>query len=188
MAFGVAVLSRITVDTSLSQLWLPTSLIGFGTGLALTPMNLAAMNAVSRDKAGAAAGLLVTLSGLGATLGVAVTGSLFNELQARRTAGELHERGLAVTESQARDMAGLLADTPAARAVIDKSLGLSATEAVTIVKEAFVSALASSMLISAGLIVVSIALTIGLMRREDPADNEISRSAGVSPVRPAPHV
>lgn len=188
MAYGVVVLSRITVDTSLSQLWLPTSLIGFGTGLALTPMNLAAMNAVSRDKAGAAAGLLVTLSGLGATLGVAVTGSMFNELQARQTAADLHERGLPATESQARDLAGLLADTPAASAVIDKSLGLSAPEATTIVKEAFVSALASSMLISAGLIVVSIALTIGLMRREEPADNEIARSAGVSPVRPAPHV
>ena len=43
-------------------------------------MNLAAMNAISRDHAGAAAGLLVSLSGLGATLGVTVTGALFNEL------------------------------------------------------------------------------------------------------------
>ena len=55
------------------------------TAVLKNPEVLAAMNAISKDHAGAASGILVTLSGLGATLGVAVTGAVFQELQTNRT-------------------------------------------------------------------------------------------------------
>ena len=35
-----------SLATTYAELWLPTAIMGFGIGLALTPMNLAAMNAV----------------------------------------------------------------------------------------------------------------------------------------------
>src|SRR5215211_5010661 len=85
MAVAVYLISTVSLDTGYAQLWAPSAMMGFGVGFALTPMNLAAMNAISRDHAGAASGMLVTLSGLGATLGVAVTGAIFNELQTERT-------------------------------------------------------------------------------------------------------
>jgi len=71
MAVAVYLISTVSLDTRYAELWLPSAMMGFGVGFALTPMNLPAMNAISRDHAGAASGLLVTLSGLGATLGVA---------------------------------------------------------------------------------------------------------------------
>ena len=85
MLIAIYWISTLTLATDYADLWVPTAIMGFGIGLALTPMNLAAMNAVSRDHAGAASGILVTLSGLGATLGVAVTGAIFGELQTQRT-------------------------------------------------------------------------------------------------------
>src|SRR5262245_54315203 len=94
MAVAVFRISSLSLKTDFSELWVPTAMMGFGVGFALTPMNLAAMNAISRDHAGAAAGLLVTLSGLGATLGVAVTGALFNELNTERTITLVQERGV----------------------------------------------------------------------------------------------
>ena len=85
MAIGIFWISTLDLSTTFSDLIIPTSMMGFGVGFSLTPMNLAAMNAVSRHHAGLASGMLVTLSGLGATLGVAVTGALFNDLNIDRT-------------------------------------------------------------------------------------------------------
>lgn len=169
MAIGVYLTSRLTVETTYAQLWLPTALIGFGVGLALTPMNLAAMNAVSRDHGGAASGMLVTLSGLGGTLGVAVTGAIFNELQARRTITIADSLGFRIDEAQARQLDGVLAGTPGASAV-ERAAGVDSTTALDAVREAFVSALGTSLLISAALAVVALVITVVLMRREQPVD------------------
>ncbi|CAM3769895.1 MFS transporter [Smaragdicoccus niigatensis] len=185
MAGGIYLLAQLSTATTMSQLWLPTALIGFGTGLALTPMNLAAMNAVDRDRAGAASGLLVTLSGLGATLGVAVTGAMFNELQARRIMSLLSERGQVVTEDQARNLSGLLADTPAAQATLEQTVRMGATEALNVVREAFVSALGTSLLVSAGLVGISVVLTFALMRNDKAISDEKTVPVGVPPLRSA---
>lgn len=186
MAVGIYLTSGLTVDTSYAELWLPTAVIGLGVGLALTPMNLAAMNAVTRDKAGAASGLLVTFSGLGATLGVAVTGALFNELQAQKTVALAGSLGATISESQARQLDGLLAGTPGATAAIEKAVGLDPTKGLDLVREAFVAALGSSLLISAGLVIVGLVLTALLMRREDPVDAVESVPVGATALRPVP--
>src|SRR5215211_2822440 len=77
MVAAIYWISTLSESTDYAELWVPTALMGFGIGFALTPMNLAAMNAVSRDHHGLASGMLVTLSGLGSTLGVAATGAVF---------------------------------------------------------------------------------------------------------------
>src|SRR5215211_6541572 len=97
--------------------------MGFGVGLALTPMNLAAMNAVSRDHHGLASGMLVTLSGLGSTLGVAATGAIFQQLQTDRTVSLAGDRGVTVSADQARELDGLLAGTPGAEHTLHQVAG-----------------------------------------------------------------
>jgi EmrB/QacA subfamily drug resistance transporter len=187
MATAVWLISGLSLETTYADLWLPAALMGFGVGFALTPMNLAAMNAVSRDHAGAASGLLVTLSGLGATLGVAVTGAVFNELNAERTVTEVGDAGVEISRSQAQDLDGILAGAAGAERTLERIAGSDVHAVREAVREAFVSSLGTSLQISATLIVIGLVLTIVLMRRSTPADAEpVPPVPGAPTPRPAP--
>jgi len=186
MAVAIYLISGVSLDTDYAELWAPTALMGFGVGLALTPMNLAAMNAISRDHHGAASGLLVTLSGLGATLGVAATGAIFQQLQTDRTVSLADDRGVTVTETQARELEGLLAGTAGAQHALDQIAGGEAASVRRAVREAFVDALGTSLKLSAALVVLGLLLTVLLMRRSATADAEPTPPVLASPIRPAP--
>ncbi len=187
MVIAIFWISTLSLETTYAELWLPTAIMGFGIGLALTPMNLAAMNAVSRDHAGAASGLLVTLSGLGATMGVAVTGAIFSELQTERTVDEVGKAGVTISRDQAQELEGVLSGTPGAKHTLDQISGSDADAVVHAVREAFVSALGTSLKISAALVLLGIVLAVVLLRRTEPADARRSEQliASVTP-RPAP--
>lgn len=186
MAVAIYLISRVSLDTDYADLWAPTALMGFGVGLALTPMNLAAMNAISREHHGAASGLLVTLSGLGATLGVAATGAIFQQLQTDRTVSLADDRGVTVTEAQARELEGLLAGTPGAQHTLDQIAGGKAGGVREAVREAFVDALGTSLKLSAALVVLGLLLTVLLMRRSAAADAGPTPPILAPPIRPAP--
>jgi MFS family permease len=173
MLISIYWISTLDLSTTYSDLWAPTAIMGFGIGLALTPMNLAAMNAVSRDHAGAASGILVTLSGLGATLGVAVTGAIFGELQTQRTIDLVGDQGVTVGRETALELEGVLSGTPGAQHAVS---------------EAVVSALGTSLKISAALVLVGIVLAVALLRKSEPADaTPIAELAPSITPRPAPH-
>lgn len=187
MVAAVYLISRVDIDSGYADLWLPSAMMGFGVGFALTPMNLAAMNAISRDHAGAASGLLVTLSGLGATLGVAVTGAVFNQLLADRTVSESASRGVRIDKDQAQQLDGLLAGASDAQQTLDRIAGDRAREVQEGVREAFVDALGTSLRISAAVIATGLVLTIVLMRRSEPVDEPVAAPVlGAPTPRPAP--
>jgi hypothetical protein len=187
MAIAIFWISTLSLSTDYGDLWAPTAIMGFGIGFSLTPMNLAAMNAVSRDHAGAASGILVTLSGLGATLGVAVTGAIFGELQQNRTVELVADQGVSVSPDQATELEGILAGTPGAHHTLERLAGADAAEVEHAVHEAFVSALGTSLKISGALVAVGIVLAVALLRRSEPADAEPvdALAPSVTP-RPAP--
>ena len=178
MLIAIFWISTLSLETTYADLWVPTAIMGFGIGLALTPMNLAAMNAVSRDHAGAASGILVTLSGLGATLGVAVTGAIFGELQTERTVDVVGERGV---DGRPRPGAGArgraLRDARRQARRSTSSPGTTSAGVEHAVREAFVSALGTSLKISAALVLVGIVLAVVLLRKSEPADAEADRRA-----------
>jgi EmrB/QacA subfamily drug resistance transporter len=68
--------SRIDVDTSYAFLAPAFVLMGLGMGLVMSPMSMAAMNAVDRSKAGVASGTLSMFRMVGGTFGVAALGAL----------------------------------------------------------------------------------------------------------------
>jgi EmrB/QacA subfamily drug resistance transporter len=180
-------ISTLSLETDYADLWVPTAIMGFGIGFSLTAMNLAAMNAVSRDHAGAASGILVTLSGLGATLGVAVTGAIFAELQTQRTVDLVGDSGVTIGRDQAQELEGVLAGTPGAQHTLDKLAGSDTGGVEHAVREAFVSALGTSLKISAALVLIGILLAIALLRKSEPADAEaIDELAPSVTPRPAP--
>ena len=143
--------------------------MGFGVGIALTPMNLAAMNAVSNDHAGAASGILVTLSGLGATLGVAVTGAIFNGLL---RGGHGRDGGRAGGDRTGRRSSST-GCSPARRARRDADqLAGDTRPGQTRRARRVRHALGTSLKLSAVLIAIGLVLTLVLMRNEPPIEGD----------------
>ncbi len=188
MLIAIYWISTLSLETDYAELWAPTAIMGFGIGLALTPMNLAAMNAVSRHHAGAASGILVTLSGLGATLGVAVTSAIFGELQTQKTVDLVSdETGTTISRDSALELEGILSGTPGAQQELDKLAGHDVSGVEHAVREAFVSALGTSLKISAALVAAGIVLAVVLLRKSEPVDAEpIAELAPSVTPRPAP--
>lgn len=181
MFIAVMLISGLSPTTDYADLWLPTALMGFGVGFSLTPMNLAAMNAVSRDHTGAASGVLVTLSGLGATLGVAVTGAIFNELDMRQTVTDVGKLGITIDDGQAQSLDGVLSGASGATQTLDKIAGHDTAAVKAAVEQAFVDSLGTSLKISAALILLALILSVVLLRKSSPVD-----AAPVPPVLGAP--
>jgi EmrB/QacA subfamily drug resistance transporter len=69
--------SGIAVDSSYPELLPGFMLLGIGIALTMSPMTSAAMNAVPVEKAGIASGVLSMFRMVGGSLGVAVTGAIF---------------------------------------------------------------------------------------------------------------
>ena len=190
MAASVWAISGLSVDSDYADLWLPTATMGLGLGFALTPMNLAAMNAVRREHAGAASGMLVTLSGLGATLGVAVTGAIFNSLNTDRTVETVGEAlGKPITPEQAESLDGALAGAAGASQELHRIAGSNVAEVEHALREAFVEALGESLKLSALLILAAMLLSLLLIRRQEPLDSTPLPPVGGAPTpRPAPRL
>jgi MFS family permease len=68
--------SHLTVSSGYSALLPGFMLMGVGMGFVMSPMSLAAMNAVDRAKAGVASGILSMNRMVGGTFGVAILGAL----------------------------------------------------------------------------------------------------------------
>jgi EmrB/QacA subfamily drug resistance transporter len=69
--------TQIAVDSTYADLLLGFVLLGIGIAMTMSPMTSAAMNAVPVQKAGVASGVLSMFRMIGGSLGVAVTGAIF---------------------------------------------------------------------------------------------------------------
>ncbi len=69
--------SGIAVDSTYLDLLPGFMLLGIGIAMTMSPMTSAAMNAVAIEKAGIASGVLSMFRMVGGTLGIAVTGAIF---------------------------------------------------------------------------------------------------------------
>src|SRR6476646_7657809 len=69
--------TRIAVDSSYLDLLPGFMLLGIGIAITMSPMTSAAMNAVAVEKGGSASGVLSMFRMVGGSLGVAVTGGIF---------------------------------------------------------------------------------------------------------------
>jgi MFS family permease len=69
--------TKIAVDSTYGDLLPGFMLLGIGIAMTMSPMTSAAMNAVAVEKAGIASGVLSMFRMVGGSLGVAVTGAIF---------------------------------------------------------------------------------------------------------------
>jgi EmrB/QacA subfamily drug resistance transporter len=77
VAASLFVFSQIAVDSDYLDLLPGFMLLGIGIAMTMSPMTSAAMNAVPVQKAGIASGVLSMFRMVGGSLGVAVTGAIF---------------------------------------------------------------------------------------------------------------
>jgi EmrB/QacA subfamily drug resistance transporter len=90
--------SRIAVDSSYLDLLPGFMLLGIGVAMTMSPMTSAAMNAVPVQKAGIASGVLSMFRMVGGSLGIAITGAIFQGLVSSRLDSLL--TGTGVTAAQ----------------------------------------------------------------------------------------
>jgi EmrB/QacA subfamily drug resistance transporter len=169
-ALAMLLLGGIGPGTTYAGLWLPLTLLGFGIGAALTPLNLVALGAVPQRQHAAVGGIITTVAGLGATFGVAVSGALFEGLQIDDTVDDARRGGIELSDSAASTLDGLLAGTPSATQLLDR---YSAAEQDTLrnaVHDGFLSALGTTMTLSLAIVAVGIVLTFALIRRRPPVE------------------
>lgn len=168
-ALGLVLLSRTDPATELSDLFVPMALVGGGSAVALTPMNVAAMNAIPTRQSGAAGGLFTTLSGIGIGFGVAMSGALFHSRQLSETERLVDATGTDITSAQAERLDGLLAGGSEPRAFLER-LGGNPEAIEAAVRQAFTDALGDAYLLGAAVALVALGLTAWLIRNRPPAD------------------
>src|SRR3954449_5129050 len=136
--------SRIAVDSTYLDLLPGFMLLGIGIAMTMSPMTSAAMNAVPVQKAGIASGVLSMFRMVGGSLGVAVTGAIFQGLVSSKLDSLLSGSGVSSAQRDAVSEqlgGGSVAKVP----------GLSAAQArevTTAGGEAFVYALGHAMTVS----------------------------------------
>ncbi len=137
--------SGIAVDSSYLDLLPGFMLLGIGIAMTMSPMTSAAMNAVPVQKAGSASGVLSMFRMVGGTLGIAVTGAIFQSLVSSRLGDLLGSSGISTAQQDSISEqlgSGVVAHVPG----LDPSL---VDQVASAGNEAFVYALGSAMTVSA---------------------------------------
>lgn len=172
MSAGLLTLRGVDATTTYADLWLPMVLVGGGAGLALTPMNVAAMNAVRARESGAAGGVFTTLSGIGIGFGVALGGAVFNVKQLAATEGLAGDQGIQLSRGQAIDLDGLLAGAAGAERALAGFPKGARGRLEDVVREALGQALDRAFTVGAVVALAGLALALALIRRRPPADEQ----------------
>jgi EmrB/QacA subfamily drug resistance transporter len=144
VAASLFTFSRIAVDSGYIDLLPGFVLLGIGIAMTMSPMTSAAMNAVPVQKAGIASGVLSMFRMVGGSLGIAITGAIFQGLVSSRLGSELAGSGVsAAQQGQVSEQLG--------GGVTGHIAGLDPTQTKAVAaagSEAFVYALSHAMTVS----------------------------------------
>ena len=171
-AFGCWLLTGIDADSGYNEVWPGLLVAGGGVGLALTPLNTAAMNAIRRIEHGAAAGVLVTMSGIGATFGVALSGSFFQSVQDSKSDELLSKLGIGLTPAQEETLTGVLAGNADALAELHTFPPGQQVAIRHALEEGFTDGLGTVMWLSLGVALAGMILVAIVMQRSAPIPDE----------------
>lgn len=89
LSLGILLMSGMGPISPLYQVGLALGIIGFGTGIFISPNNSAIMGAAPRERQGIAAGILATSRSTGMVLGVGLAGAIFTSILAQSTGNTL---------------------------------------------------------------------------------------------------
>jgi EmrB/QacA subfamily drug resistance transporter len=178
VAASLFAFSRIAVDSGYLDLLPGFMLLGIGIAMTMSPMTSAAMNAVPVQKAGIASGVLSMFRMVGGTLGIAITGAIFQGLVSSRLDSLLSGTGVSAAQREA------VADQLGGGSVGNVP-GLDPAQAKQVTAaggEAFVYALSHAMTVS-GLVALTGAAIAAVAIRAKRAETTIE-AADAGPVAP----
>ncbi|HKF81807.1 MAG TPA: MFS transporter [Solirubrobacterales bacterium] len=170
--------SGIAVDSSYLDLLPGFMLLGIGVAMTMSPMTSAAMNAVPVQKAGIASGVLSMFRMVGGSLGIAVTGAIFQGLVSSKLDTLLSGSG--VTEAQRQSISDQLGG-----GTVPKVPGLDAAQVKEITvagNEAFVYAVSHAMTVSGFVALVGAAIGATAIRAK--AKGHVSVEAATAEANP----
>jgi EmrB/QacA subfamily drug resistance transporter len=169
-AVGSYLLTRLTPTADYGNMWPAMLVLGAGLGLTITPLNMAAITAVSRARAGLAAGILTTIGGLGGVFGVALSGGIFQQQQDTKMDDLLAQDGLHIGNGTERELLGILSGSSQALAEL-KTFPRSAQATITsAVHDSFVFGISNVMWLSAGVALACAVFTAIVMRPTQPPE------------------
>ena len=165
MAVGLALFTRLGVDTPIWQTFIPMVVIGIGLGLAMQPLILAVQNALDLRDMGAGTSTATFFRSLGGSFGVATLGAIMTnrltiELQPRvtRAIGQITDP--VVRQQLAAKMAnGVSINEP-------KLIRELVPPVRRAIEEGFVAALHPLFLVSAAVTLLAMVLCLALPDRE----------------------
>jgi EmrB/QacA subfamily drug resistance transporter len=172
--------SSIAVDSSYLDLLPGFVLLGIGIAMTMSPMTSAAMNAVPVQKAGIASGVLSMFRMVGGSLGIAVTGAIFQGLLSSRLDNLLGGSG--ITAAQRETVSEQLGG-----GVVGHLPGLDPAQAKEVASagnEAFVYALGNAMTVSAAIALAGAVVGAVAIRAKRRGDADVSIEATEAAVNP----
>jgi MFS family permease len=89
MAGGLLLLAQISIDSPLSYIALALAVVGFGTGVFISPNTSAFLGAAPLHRRGNASGIMATARNIGMVLGVGLAGAVFTTVQAQTANSEM---------------------------------------------------------------------------------------------------
>ena len=152
--------STIEIGTTFADLLPAFLILGVGIALTMSPMSMAAMNAVVINKAGLASGLLSMFRMIGGTFGVALLGALFQWQAKRRLKELLADAGIPGidVDSLTRELSG---GVPQGVAGLPPE---RAEELAQAARESFVYGLSHAMVLSVAVALVGVVVALVLIR------------------------
>jgi EmrB/QacA subfamily drug resistance transporter len=179
VAASLFIFSGIAVDSSYLDLLPGFMLLGIGIAMTMSPMTSAAMNAVPVQKAGIASGVLSMFRMVGGSLGIAVTGAIFQGLVSAKLGDLLGGSGVSAAQRDSVSEqlgSGTVTHVP----------GLDAAQAKEVASagsEAFVYALGNAMTVSAAIALAGAVVGAVAIRAKKRGD-ELSVEAAEANVNP----
>jgi EmrB/QacA subfamily drug resistance transporter len=164
LALSLFLQSQITVDSGYGRLLPAFVLLGVGIALTMSPMSTAAMNAVDVTKAGVASGVLSMGRMVGGSLGVAVTGALFQ--------GAFHSRLEELMGNTSKATSDKLFEAVSSGQA-SQIHGANGQQMISDAHDAFIHALTGSMKLSLAVVVAGLALAATLMKGGLPSRKRI---------------
>jgi EmrB/QacA subfamily drug resistance transporter len=171
--------SRIAVDSGYLDLLPGFMLLGIGIAMTMSPMTSAAMNAVPVQKAGIASGVLSMFRMVGGSLGVAVTGAIFQGLVGSRLDTLLAGSGISAAD---RGEIAHQLGAGSAEGALKKLDPAQAKQAAAAGSEAFVYALGHAMSVSGFVALLGAGIGVVAIRAKGKTASTLEEAeAAVSP-------